>query len=198
MKFGWLAGAVLLGAAGCAPAPTGAADRAAVMRQGQSRDELVARGRAFASIGDLTRAEQYLSAALRQGADVKSVLPLLVHVCVQAGRYRVAADYLQAYGAADPENQQLHMLSGLLEAAVGDREVARHEYETVLRANPDDAAAHYALAILLRDTSDAADANEHFRAYLRLAPSGEHAAEARASIAAAKPSASWDVRSEGP
>jgi tetratricopeptide (TPR) repeat protein len=178
---------ILLGAAGCAQAPSSAAERAAVMRQGQTRDELVARGSAFASIGDLTRAEQYLSASLRQGAEVRAVLPLLVHVCIQAGRYRVAADYLRAYGGEDADNVELHMLSGLLEAAVGDRDVARSEYETVLRADPEDAGAHWALAVLLRDTSDAPEANVHFREYLRLAPSGQHAAEARASIGGEAP-----------
>jgi tetratricopeptide (TPR) repeat protein len=172
-----------LGSAGCSHASGGAASGAASLRQGQSLDELVDRGRAFAMVGDLTRGEQYLSAALQQGADVRRVLPMLVHVCVQAGRYRVAADYVQAYIEQDPENATLHLLSGVLEAAIGDRAVARREYETVLRTHPDDPSAHYALAVLLRDASvDADAADTHFREYLRLSPAGEHAAEARASL----------------
>jgi|CZKU01.1.fsa_nt_gi tetratricopeptide (TPR) repeat protein len=183
---GALACGILLAA--CSPgAAPGAAHAAAggapYLQGGQSVQELLDRGQAFATVGDLTRGEQYLSAALRRGAEVRRVLPLLVHVCVEAGRYRVAADYVRAYLPDDPENATLHMLSGLLEAAVGDRDVARREYETVLRSHPDDSSAHFALAILLRDASaDARAADAHFREYLRLAPGGEHAAEARASL----------------
>jgi tetratricopeptide (TPR) repeat protein len=170
-------------AAACTHAASGQAVGAPLHRNGQTKEELVERGRAFAMIGDLTRGEQYLSAALRRGADPCVVLPLLVHVCVEAGRYRVAAEYLRMYMIDNPESANMHLLYGSLEAAVGDREVAQREYERLLRSHPDDSTGHYALAVLFRDAvGDRSASDAHFREYLRLAPYGEHATEARASL----------------
>ena len=158
------------------------------LRKGQSIDELYERGRAFAMIGDLTRGEQYLSAALEHGADPQRVLPPLVHICVEAGRYRVAADYMHAYMGAAGESADLHLLYGLLEASIGDVDVARREYEAAIRIHPDDSAIHYALAVLLRSALvDPDGSNAEFREYLRLAPHGEHAAEARSALVSEAP-----------
>ena len=170
-------------AAGCSHAASGQSAIAPLHRRGQTTEELVERGRAFAMVGDLTRGEQYLSAALQRGADLSDVLPLLVHVCVEAGRYRVAAEYLRMYRVEEPQSANAQLLYGSLEAAVGDREVARREYETLLRSHPDDSTGHYALAVLFRDAmGDPSSSDAHFREYLRLSPHGEHAAEARASL----------------
>src|SRR5580700_9174047 len=125
-------------AAGCSHAASGQTAIAPLHRRGQTTEELVERGRAFALVGDLTRGEQYLSAALQRGAGPPDVLPLLVHVCVEAGRYRVAAEYLRMYGVEEPQSANAQLLYGSLEAAVGDREVARREYERLLRSHPDD------------------------------------------------------------
>jgi hypothetical protein len=95
----------------------------------------------------------------------------------------VAAEYVEEYLRRNPDDPSLRLLHGELEAAVGDRSVAFREYESVLRARPDDSQGHYAMAVLLRDAmDDPAGADEHFRAYLRVAPDGAHAAEARASL----------------
>ena len=52
-----------------------------------------------------------------------------------------------------------------------------------MTARPDDAKAHYALAILARDSeNDVVGADRHFREYLRIEPNGAHAEEARASL----------------
>jgi tetratricopeptide (TPR) repeat protein len=180
--------ATLVAAGGCAhPSAAGAgasADRGGgLQRSAPTVAELVDRGRAFAAIGDLTRAEQYLSASLDRGADPERVLPVLVRVCLEAGRYRVAGEYVRQSLRRDPENDRLHLLSGLLEAAVGNRQVALREFEIVLRTRPDDSEGHYGMAVLLRDSGDdAAEADAHFRAYLRLTPEGVHAADARSSL----------------
>lgn len=175
-------------AAGCAHSASDPAMAPGSLRKGQTVDELYERGRAFAMIGDLTRGEQYLSAALEHGADPQKVLPPLVHICVEAGRYRVAADYMHAYTGAAGESADLHLLYGLLEAAIGDVVVARREYETAIRIHPDDSAVHFALAVLLRGALvDADGSNAEFREYLRLAPHGEHAAEARAALVSGAP-----------
>jgi Tfp pilus assembly protein PilF len=175
---------VAIAGAGCAPAVSRPALADPEARRGQSMEELTERGRAFAAIGDLTRGEQYLSAALRLGADVKRVLPMLVLVCVESGRYRAAEAYISEYGQKDPENTRLRLLHAMIEGAVGDRAAALREYEAILRTHPDEPAGHFALAVLLRDSmGDAGGAREHFRAYLRLAPDGEYAQEARSSLA---------------
>ncbi len=174
----------LLGAsalAGCAATARGANARSA--QRPPTVDELLARGRGFAAVGDLTRAEQYLSAALDRGAPAPEVLPVLLRVCMQGGRYRVANAYTADAVQRDPENVRLRLLHGVLEAAVGDVRVALREYEFVLRAHPDDSNGHYAMALLLRDElDDPSAADAQFREYLRLAPDGEHAADARAAL----------------
>jgi Tfp pilus assembly protein PilF len=174
-----------VGATGCAssPKPRPAHEDARDLRHGQTVEQLVERGRAFAAVGDPTRAEQYLTAALEGGADPRSVLPSLLHACIESHRYRVATEYVSEYLRRNPDDASLRLLHGMLEAAVGDRTVARREFEAVLRVRPEDSDGHYALAVLLRDAiDDPTGADEHFRAYLRVAPNGLHAAEARASL----------------
>jgi Tfp pilus assembly protein PilF len=74
-------------------------------------------------------------------------------------------------------------LLGTLYAAVGDRAHARQELEYVVGAKPTDAEAHWAFAKVLHDEGkDPLLADGQFREYLRLAPTGAHADEARASI----------------
>jgi tetratricopeptide (TPR) repeat protein len=173
-----------LAAAGCAaaPAPRPRAEESA-LRRGPTVADLVERGRAFAAVGDATRAEQYLSAALEAGADPVQVLPALLHVCVEARRYRVALRYAAEYVRRSPDSASLRLLHGLLEAAVGDQAVALREYEAVLRAHPDDPDGHYAIAVLLRDAlDDPGGADAHFREYLRISPDGQRAPEARAAL----------------
>jgi Flp pilus assembly protein TadD len=173
--------AIAVGASGCATSAPRAEAHAAA--RPPTTAELVERGRAFGAYGDLTRAEQYLSAALEHGASPHDVLPLLVRVCVEGGRYRVASLYTANALQRDPEDPSLRLLHGTLEATVGDPRVALREYQTVLHAHPDDSDGHYALAVLLRDTlDDPAGADLHFREYLRLSPDGVHAADARASL----------------
>jgi len=172
------------GAAACGP-PPGAQVRTEVqtMSREKSPDKLVERGKAFASIGDLTRAEQYLAAALDEGAEPKSVLPLLLKVCVEARRYRGAIDYAEDHLKKHPQDAHLRMLLANLYAAVEDFPHAREQLELVLAQRPDLADVHYALAVILRDqTKDMVKADLHFREYLRLTPNGPHADEARGSL----------------
>jgi Flp pilus assembly protein TadD len=176
---------VISTATGCAAGATnrGARGGAAELRRGPTVAELVDRGRGFAAVGDLTRTEQYLSAALESGAKVDVVLPLLLRVCIASGRYRVAGEYVREYLRQEPDDGRLHFLLALLQAAVGDSAAALDELRTVLRRNPENSDGHYAMAVLLRDQwGDTVDADLQFRAYLRLEPDGPHAAEARAGL----------------
>ncbi len=61
---------------GCAGVPrSNVQSNIEVMREERTADKLFERGRAFAAIGDHTRAEQYLSMALDAGGDREHILP---------------------------------------------------------------------------------------------------------------------------
>src|SRR5206468_11975265 len=117
------------------------------------------------------------------GGDPEKVLPLLLRVCVEAEKYRVAADYARDYLRKKPDNVPLRMLLGSLEAAIGNRQAAREEMRWVIEREPSNAEAHFELGLLLRaDDLDFEEANTHFREYLRLMPTGARASEARAAL----------------
>ena len=146
-------------------------------------DKLLARGRAFESVGDLVRAEQYYAAAIQEGADAKEVLPLLLRVCIDGRRYRVAIEYAEPYLKKHPADWKLRLVVAALYGGIGEPAIERAELEQVLAVNPNEATGHYALAVLLRDQyDDLVGADAHFREYLRLDPEGDHADEAKASL----------------
>jgi tetratricopeptide (TPR) repeat protein len=176
-------------ASGCAARPRNdVRSNMDLMQKETASDKLLERGRAFAAIGDFTRAEQYLSLALEAGADPSAALPLLLRACVEGERYLAALEYGRYYAARKPDDSRLLFVVATLEAAIGDPKLAANELRAVLRARPDDPDVHYALACLLRDGNVGSDeAAAHFREYLRLSPEGPHAAEARASVSEATP-----------
>jgi tetratricopeptide (TPR) repeat protein len=170
----------------CAPAESPAdhiRGDLATMRSEHSVDKLVVRGRAFASVGDLTRAEQYLSAALDVGGDPAVLLPQLLTVCIEANRYRVAIAYASPWLERHPGDRKLRFVVASLRTNVGDALGARADLERLVTDGPNDPRAHFAYAVLLRDyLGDVAEADGHFRAYLRLDPNGPHAEEARSAL----------------
>lgn len=131
-------------------------------------------------MGDTLRAQQYLNAALRAGANEAVVVPKLLRLYIADGQYRVAVEQCEHYLRRHPDDREIRLLLSTLYTAVGENERAVEQYESVLTDAPDDAYAHYALASLLHDQGGASlRADAHFRAYLRIAPRGEHAVEAR-------------------
>jgi Flp pilus assembly protein TadD len=171
---------------GCGPSPPTAEDRvkdATAFRKEQAPDRLLLQGRAFAAVGDTTRAEQYLAAALAGGGDDHAIVPLLIEVCVADGRFRSAIEYAEPFVQKHPQDTHARFLLGTLYDGIGAFDRARAEYESVVASKPDAPDPHWALGILLRDeVKDPVLADTHFREYLRLSPSGEHADEARASL----------------
>jgi tetratricopeptide (TPR) repeat protein len=158
-------------------------DDLATMKSEHSVDKLVARGRAFASVGDLTRAEQYLSAALDVGGDPATILPQLLAVCVEDNSYRVAIAYAAPWLERHPGDRKLRFVVAALRSNVGDAVGARADLEQLVDQAPDDPRVHFAYAVLLRDQlKNFAEADGHFRAYLRLDPNGPHAEEARSAL----------------
>lgn len=175
--------AVVLSSA-CGPPPPSRMERdVEKVETEREPNKLVDRGKAFAQMGDLTRAEQYLTSALEEGADPDEVLPLLMRICLKSGRYRVAIEHATTELKLRPHNEALRFLLGSLYYAIGNVPAAREELERVLATKPDHAEAHFALATIARDDEgDLLRADLHFREYLRLRPDGPHAEEARNSL----------------
>jgi tetratricopeptide (TPR) repeat protein len=153
-----------------------------VLRREHTVDNLTRRGLAFADMGDLTRAEQYLAAALEQGASPRQVVPPLLHVCVAAGRHRAALVYAREYGAPLASDPQFGFVLAVLESAVGDQDVAVTLLRRTVRALPAHAEAHYQLALLLLLRGGDDEAGLHLHEYLKLAPEGKFADDAREKL----------------
>lgn len=144
---------------------------------------LLERGKAFAEVGDNVRAEQYFAAAIAAGGDQKEILPPLLRACVASGNVRLASEYAETALAKSPNDAHLRFLTGALQATVGNRVSARTHLVRAASDLPKDAEVQFAVAAFFRDTMiDLVEADQYFRAYLKLAPRGEHAEEARASI----------------
>jgi tetratricopeptide (TPR) repeat protein len=149
----------------------------------QAPAKLTARGRAFAAMGDTTRAREYFDAALEAGGDERELAPLLLTVCVRDGRYRLAIEYAEQYLRKHPRDERMRFVLGTLRAGVGEPLAAEAAFVRVIQQNPEQPDAQYALAVLLRDQrGDLLGADRHFRAYLKLAPEGEHSEEAKSSL----------------
>jgi tetratricopeptide (TPR) repeat protein len=175
---------VMLAATGCAST---AADKVGaqvkVVQTEETPQKLLARGRAFATVGDHARAEQYFAAALDRGADPAVALPLLMRACAEEKRFRAAIDYAEPHLKKHPGDYRLRFVVASFYATIGESVTARDELSQVVKDKPSFAPAHFALGVLLRDEhGDVVSADAHFREYLRLEPRGAHAEEARASL----------------
>lgn len=170
--------------AGCAERPGDkAVARIKVLEAEETPDKLLARGRGFAAVGDLARAEQYFAIALDRGAEPSVALPLLLRVCAAEKRYRAAIDYAEPQLKKHPDDHRLRFVVASFYMTIGESTIARDELTRIVSARPDFAAPHFALGVLLRDdVGDVVSADTQFREYLRLDPRGAHADEARASL----------------
>ena len=142
--------------------------------------ELYERGRAFAAVGDFTRAEEYFGAALDNGGDPQKLIPLILYCCMQDSRYLLAAQYAEEHLQTHPNDYRTRFVLGSIYAGLGQPVPAERELKRVVETKPEEPEAHYALGKILWDSEKSyAEADRHFREYLRLSPSGPHAAEAR-------------------
>lgn len=184
-RAAFVALAIALGTAACGSARSGDEVRAnvATFERDQRPDRLVELGKAFAQVGDLTRAEQYFSAALDAGADSFVVTPMLLKVCIGDGRYRAALEYGEAHLRKHPGDSRTRFVVATVYSAIGEADKAKAHLERVVLERPAEAEAHFALGVLMRESfKDPVEADRHFRDYLRLQPGGSHAEEAQASL----------------
>jgi len=63
---------------------------------------------------------------------------------------------------------------------------AKKQFEAVVAANPNHAEAHYQLGMALVNEGNLAGAATEFETYLKIAPSGPNAAQAKALVAQLK------------
>ena len=165
----------------------------ASVRKETDAKTLVERGKAFAAVGDPTRAEEYLVSALDAGADPRDVLPLLMDVCVRTGRYRSAIQHAENHLRKYPRDRETRLMVGALYVAINEGKLAKVQLEQIASSSAGTksekeavrslAQAHYLLGVVARDTeNDVVSADRHFREYLRLEPTGSHVEEARASL----------------
>lgn len=191
----FLTAALFAGVPACAPSPAAKAeaDMASVRKESDAKT-LLERGKAFAAVGDHTRAEEYLASSIEAGADPREALPALMDVCVKTGRYRSAIQHGENHLRKHPGDAGTRLMVGSLYSAIGEpREAHRHLEQVIATVTEPQggrghtpsllAQAHYLLAVLARDSDgDVVAADSHFREYLRLEPNGAHVEEARASL----------------
>lgn len=169
----------LCGLVACASEQGGRAkDQLATVKRESNPHDLYERGRAFAAVGDFTRAEQYFSAAIDAGGDADRLISLIIYCCLQDDRYRLAAQYAEDHLRRRPTDHKTRFVLGTLYAGLGESEAAERELLRVVREQPEQAEARFALGSVLYEKNAALDADLQFREYLRLEPHGRHAAEA--------------------
>lgn len=174
---------VALTACGGNPPPPAKEFDPAVAERETAPQTLFDRGRMFAQVGDLTRAQEYLAAAIDRGADDREVFPVLVRVCVQSGSYRLALKYTEEHLRKHPNDIDALRILGTLFVAVGEGHRAEETLLRVVAATPNDADTHFSLGVLYRDTlKDDVRARARFRTYLQLAPHGKHAEQAMGGL----------------
>ena len=166
----------------------GALQQREALRKESSAAELQRRGEVCARLGDLTRAEQYLVAALKAGGDEKHVTERLLVVCVADQRYPAAVEYAERYLQRHPDDDDVKFAAATLHVALGDPARARLLLEQVLRVRPDWPEVHYALAGVLREQGEARElADAHDLAYLKGRPQGSLSAAAKAHLSERMP-----------
>lgn len=169
---------------------TGCASRASLVQRDISEVKsesipsvLIARGDAFAAVGDMTRAEQYFVAAVRNGGSSQLLVRRLIAVCASDNRYPVALDYAEDYLRNHPADIDVRYAAATLRIAIGDVVRARVELDRVLAEKPSFGEGIYVLALLHERTGNSSEAERQFKAYLSADPEGPHAEAARAHIA---------------
>lgn len=171
--------ALSLGACGA----TSTAPAAHATGESVNRDahDLFHRGELAAAQGDTVRAEQYLGMALDRGFDEAKVLPIMLRVCLSSSRLRAALNHAEPYLRQHPNDQRLRYLVATIHLGLGQLDEARIHLNHLLRLDPNNTQAHYLLGVL-ESGARPDQAPEHFRKYLSLSPTGEHAVEIKSRL----------------
>lgn len=148
-----------------------------------SAAELRTRGLAFARVGDLTRAQQYLGAAQLKGFDSRIIVPELVKICVAASRLRAALLYAEPYLERYPGDVGMRYVVGTLHLALGNLRRAASHLDGALQPGDLMIDAAFSLALAARGDGRRDDVQRHLEHYLRVRPQGRYATRARRILA---------------
>jgi tetratricopeptide (TPR) repeat protein len=177
-----IAAVFLLALSACAGSQLSAAE-ATPAGASLSTQQLMDVARELERRGDSLRAEQYWMEALDRGAPADDVLPHLFSAYVRDRQYRLAAQRAEDHLRRHPSSTRVRLLLAALYQAVDDYARAVSQYRAVVRVEPTRADVHFALATaLVEQGQDRADADEHYRRYLELAPDGLYAERAQAAL----------------
>lgn len=130
--------------------------------------------------GDLERARNAYRRAVNLDRAQSSFRNNLGAVELDGGLAATAAGRFQEAIDRDPNNFSAHFNLGLALAQAGNARAARKAFRTTTRRWPDAVEPWYFLG---RVTGDAEEAHNAFTEYLRRAPTGAHAADARQRLA---------------
>lgn len=145
--------------------------------------ELRAKGLAYARHGDLTRAQQYLSAAQLKGFDETVVVPEIVKICVAASRLRAALAFAEPYLERHPEDAGMNYVVGTIHLALGNLHRATSHLNGALRPSAIMIDAAFSLALIAKDQGQPQEARLHLEHYLNLRPRGRYASRAQHLLA---------------
>lgn len=140
--------------------------------------ELRAKGLAYARRGDLTRAQQYLSAAQAKGFDERVIVPELVKICIAASRLRAALAFAEPYVDKHPEDAGMNYVVGTIHLALGDLQRASSHLTGALQPSHIMIDAAYSLALIAIEEGRTSEARKHLKHYLHAAPEGQFAGRA--------------------
>jgi tetratricopeptide (TPR) repeat protein len=104
-----------------------------------------------------------------------------------AGRYAEARELYRGVLEREPGNLSARVDLGVAELALGDEAAARASFGAALAGPSPHPAAAYNLALLAEQGGDRPEAARYYALYLKLAPDGPRAADARAKVGGGKP-----------
>jgi len=135
--------------------------------------------------GDYLRAEQYYLRAEALGVPEKQVLPRILRVLIASQRYGEALERCHRQLQNDPGDRATRYVEASLYVALDKPKEAERELSALMRDQPSDPDAYLALGRLYKEL-DPIRAREMFEKYLKLAPSGEAAAQVRYDLEEAR------------
>lgn len=149
----------------------------------QSADAHYALAHAALNYKQYPLAEKEARTALALDPRSDDVLVLLSRALVAQGRAGEALPALQARLKASPGNLPLHLAYGAILEEAGDEGAARHEFEGILAAHPEDPETLYTLGLLTLQQKDVAAAKTYFTRLLKTGRRDDDASYFLGSIA---------------
>ncbi len=128
-------------------------------------------------------AVRLLERVLAKRPDAAEAAEMLGDALVEQGKVREGLRQYEAVLETDGERGPLLMKVARLQLEqLGQLGPSIQTLRRVIKADPELAEAHYFLGVALKDLGKVAEARQELQAYVRMAPNGEFAAEARRTV----------------